>query len=784
MRKSLVIVESPSKAKTINKYLGKDFIVEATVGHIKDLPKSKMHVDLENGYTGTFQIIPGKEKVIDNLRKIASSSDKVYIATDPDREGEAIASDIADEIVIDKKKIQRVLFNEITKTGIEQAMKNSRKVDENLVSAQVARRVMDRILGYKVSPFLWKTFYFGLSAGRVQSVALRIICDREEEIEKFIAKEYWSIEGLFSKPSGNSRSFKAKLYKINDDVLKFDGEKPCIENIDHAHKILQELKDNKYRITDIQVREVKRNAPAPFTTSVLQQTASSRLGFSPKKTMMLAQKLYEGIEGNKEEGLVGLITYMRTDSTRVSDEAVKSAREFIHKSYGEEFLPGEPKIFKSKKKNTQDAHEAIRPTDVNRLPADMKKLGKDLHALYDLIWKRFVASQMSQAILDQKTVIIRALSPRGDKNIYLFKATGSVMKFSGFLKVYEDVKEDTTDKPDNTTEDEDDITLIPADLNIEDILKASNLNKEQHFTNPPPRYTESSLIKQLDKLGIGRPSTFAAIVSTVINRMYVNLIEKKLYATVLGKTVNKILSEHFKDVINVNFTAQMEEELDTIASGKSTYRKVLDDFYLPFNKDLGEADAIAADIKKGLIEPTDISCPECGNETGAKMIKKWSRNGQFLSCERFPKCKGALPLEQPDEKEIENSKNIICDICKAPMQLKVGKYGKFYGCTNYPKCKGIKPVTLGIKCPKCNEGEILMRKSKQGRIFYGCTKFPECDFITNTMPVIQECKECDNKYLTKKSTKKDGDYLECPQCKARYEIKEESEISKETEVTE
>ena len=600
MAKSLVIVESPSKAKTINKYLGKDFVVEATVGHIKDLPKSKMNVDLENGYEGTFAVIPGKENVINNLRKIASSSSKVYIATDPDREGEAIASDIADEVVLDKKKIHRVLFNEITKTGVEQAMDNARKIDENLVSAQVARRVMDRILGYKVSPFLWKTFYFGLSAGRVQSVALKIICEREDEIEKFKPKEYWTVEGMFSKPSGTSKPFSAKLYKINDDTLKFDGEDPCIRDIEHAHKILQELRDNKYKITDITVKEVKRNAPAPFTTSVLQQTASTRLGFSPKKTMMLAQKLYEGIEGNKEEGLVGLITYMRTDSTRVSNEAITSAREYIDANFGKEFLPDKPKEFKSKKKNTQDAHEAIRPTDVNRRPEDMKKLGKDLHLLYDLIWKRFVASQMSQAVLDQKTVIIRALSPRGDKNIYLFKATGSVMKFSGFLKVYEDVKEDTTDKTGNEI-DEDDLTLIPADLNVEDFVKALNLNKDQHFTNPPPRYTESSLIKQLDKLGIGRPSTFAAIVSTVINRMYVEVNEKKLFATNLGRAVNKVLSEHFDDVINVNFTAKMEEELDTIANGNNTYKTVLDEFYLPFNKDLTEADAIAAQIKKGLV---------------------------------------------------------------------------------------------------------------------------------------------------------------------------------------
>jgi len=780
MGKSLVIVESPSKAKTINKYLGKDFIVEATIGHVKDLPKSKMHVDLENGYEGTFLVIPGKENMIRNLKKIASSSDKVYIATDPDREGEAIASDIADEVVIDKKKISRVLFNEITKSGIEQAMKNGRKIDENLVSAQVARRVMDRILGYKVSPFLWKTFYFGLSAGRVQSVALRIICDREEEIEKFVSKEYWSIEGLFSKPSGDSRSFKARLFKINEDVLKFDGEKPCIENIDQAHKILQDLKDNKYRITEIQVREVKRNAPAPFITSVIQQTASSRLGFSPKKTMMLAQKLYEGIEGNKEEGLVGLITYMRTDSTRVSAEAVNSARDFIKNNYGDEYLPGQPKIFKTKKKNTQDAHEAIRPTDVNRRPENMKKLGKDLHALYDLIWKRFVASQMSQAVLDQKTVIIKALSPRGSKTVYLFKATGSVLKFSGFLKVYEDVTEDTTDKPD-ISEDEEDLTLIPADLNVEDSLKVSSLTKDQHFTNPPPRYTESSLIKQLDKLGIGRPSTFATIVSTVINRMYVDVMEKKLYATNLGKAVNKILSEHFEDVINVNFTAQMEEELDTIANGENTYKRVLDDFYLPFNTDLNKADSIAAEIKKGLIEPTDIPCPVCGAETGAKMVKKWSRNGQFLSCERFPKCKGALPLEQPNEKELEAAKGTICDKCGAAMTIKVGKYGKFYGCTNYPKCDGIKPITLGITCPKCKQGEILQRRAKRGRYFYGCTRYPECDFIANTMPVIQECLNCGNGYLLQKSSKKDGDYLECPQCKSRTELAKESK--KEEAVT-
>lgn len=778
-KKSLVIVESPSKAKTINKYLGKDYVVEATIGHIKDLPKSKINVDIENKFEPTFEVIPGKEKIIENLRTAASRSDRIYIATDPDREGEAIASDIADEIINDRGKLYRVLFNEITKSGVEQAMESARKIDENLVQAQMARRVMDRILGYKVSPFLWKTFYFGLSAGRVQSVALKIICEREDEIENFNPKEYWSIEGLFAKPSGKSNPFRAKLFKINEDVLKFDGEKPCIENLDQAHSILQELQNNKFRITEINVKEVKRNAPAPFTTSVLQQTASSRLGFSPKKTMTLAQKLYEGIEGSKEEGLVGLITYMRTDSTRVSKEASDAAREYVKRNFGDDYLPETAKVFKSKK-NTQDAHEAIRPTDVSRRPDEMKKLGKDLHALYDLIWKRFVASQMSNAVLDQKTVIIKALSPKGEKNTYLFKATGSVLKFSGFLKVYEDVSEDTTDKPD-TPDDDEELTLIPADLLVDDLLKAVSLNKEQHFTKPPPRYTESSLIKQLDKLGIGRPSTFASIVSTVLDRKYVDVIEKKLHATTLGRTVNTILSKHFEDVINVNFTAKMEEELDTIANGESTYLTVLNDFYDPFSKDLQQAEIIAGDIKKGLVEKTDTICPECGAETGAKMVKKWSRNGQFLSCERFPKCKGALPLEAPNEKEIEAARGIKCDICGGAMIVRSGRFGKFYGCVNYPKCNGIKPMTLGIKCPKCGEGEVLMRKAKMGRTFYGCTGYPNCDFISNAIPVIQACTECGNNYMIKKSTKKEGDFLECPKCKARQSIiTDEQKESKES----
>lgn len=770
MAKSLVIVESPSKAKTINKYLGKDFIVEATVGHIKNLPKSKISVDIENGFNPTYEIIKGKEKVIHNIKELAKKSDIIYIATDPDREGEAIASDIVECVEKINNKIKRVLFEEITKTGIEKAMRNPTGLDYNLVESQQARRVMDRILGYKVSPFLWKVFYFGLSAGRVQSVALKLICERELEIKKFKPKEYWTIDGTFSKISGEKKQFNARLYKIDDDIIKYNGEKPCIENLEQAHNIITELKGNKFKITDVQVKDTKRNAPAPFTTSMLQQAASTRLGFSPKKTMMLAQKLYEGVEINKGEGNVGLITYMRTDSTRISPESQKSAFEFISENYGKEYIPEKPNEFAKKGKNAQEAHEAIRPTDVFIKPDDLKKLEKNLKSLYTLIWQRFVASQMTRALMEQKTIIIKAINQRGSSKTYLFKATGSVVKFPGFLKVYEETKEEL----DIDTEEND--SLIPSDLKVDDMLNALTLMKEQHFTNPPPRYTESSLIKQLDTLGIGRPSTYALIVSTVIDRKYVEINERKLYATKLGLAVNKILSEYFSDVINYEFTAEMEEELDTIANGKATYLKVMNDFYKPFIKDYESADSKAKEIKESLIEKTDKICPECGNETGAVMLKKWGKNGLFLTCERYPKCKATASADEDEENLPQPAEGIKCDLCGADMLLKVGRYGKFYGCSNYPKCNGIKPLTLGIKCPKCNEGEILPRVGvKRKKTFYGCTRYPDCDFISNFEPVIQECSKCKNNYLEKKKDKEGNLFLQCPDCKEKFELKEEVE---------
>lgn len=770
MEKSLVIVESPSKAKTINKYLGKDYIVEATVGHIKNLPRNKINIDLENGYTPTYDIIEGKEKIVKNIRELAKSCKNVFIATDPDREGEAIAADIADEIIKVNKNIKRVLFNEITKSGVEKAMSSPLDIDDKLVESQMARRVMDRILGYKVSPFLWKTLFFGLSAGRVQSVALKLICEKEDEIKKFVSKEYWSIFGIFSKPSGGSKSFNAKLYKIDDDIIKYNGDEPCIHNIDEAHKVIENLKNNKFKITDIQVREVKRNAPLPFTTSVLQQTASTKLGMAPKRTMQLAQKLYEGVEIKKGEGNIGLITYMRTDSTRISDDAKDIANKFITDNYGKEYVSNVVRTGSKKVVKAQDAHEAIRPTDVMLTPEQMKKLDKSLLSLYTLIWQRFVSSQMTPAVFDQKTILIKALNPSGNKVTYIFKATGRVAKFLGFLKVYEEILEDQ-----NNIDEDDDLSLLPDDLNVDDMLKAANINKEQHFTSPPPRYTESSLIKQLDALGIGRPSTFASIVSTVIDRKYVDLVERKLFATELGSQVNKILQEYFPDVINTQFTAGMEEELDTIANGENSYKNVLDDFYIPFNKDLQIADAAAPNIKKSLIEKTDIKCPDCGDETGATMLKKWGKNGLFYACEKYPKCKGTLSYENNEPIEQKPVENIICPVCSGEMLMKIGPFGKFYGCINYPKCRGIRPITLGIKCPKCKTGELLERRGgKRRTLFYGCTNYPDCDFIENSMPVIKNCEHCDNNYLVLKKTVKDGEFLYCTKCKNKELLKTEN----------
>ncbi|HEY3251656.1 MAG TPA: type I DNA topoisomerase, partial [Ignavibacteria bacterium] len=674
------------------------------------------------------------------------------------------------EINGNSDNLYRVLFNEITKKGIEEGINNPLRIDRKLVSSQHARRALDRIVGYKLSPFLWKVIYYGLSAGRVQSVALHLICEREEEIRNFVAAEYWSILADFRDRDKN-KIFESKLIQKNELSFKFNGDEPRIHDENEAGQIINDLKTKLFKVSDISRKEVRRNPYPPFTTSALQQDASVRLRFAPKKTMMLAQKLYEGIDVG-DEGLVGLITYMRTDSTRVSADSVTEARKYIKDNYGKEYLPASARQYSKKSANTQDAHEAIRPTSVSRTPQSLKKfLTTDLYKLYELIWKRFVASQMQHAVSDQVTLFIDSFEESSNGkaiNTYKFRTTATSIKFKGFLALYDDVFEDV--------EENEDEFPIPEEIEVGDILDLQELFKKQHFTSPPARYTESSLIKQLDALGIGRPSTYALIVSTIINRTYVDLKERRLYATELGETVNKLLTEHFSDIVNVKFTAEMEGELDKIADGDLTYKKVLDDFYKPFNTDLEKLEKKAKDIKASLIEKTDIVCDKCGK----KMIIKWGRNGRFLSCSGYPKCKNAKPLPGEQEEHEELSEGKVCNVCGAPMVVKSSKYGKFLGCSRYPECTNIQPITLGIKCPKCNEGEIVERRAtKSKKLFYGCSRYPDCDFISNYKPKLIKCEVCGNPYMVEKFTKRKGNFLECLNCKNKVEIEEtEQELQK------
>jgi len=745
--KSLIIVESPAKAKTINKYLGKDFIVEASVGHIKNLPKSKLGIDVENGFTAEFETIKGKQEIIDGLRERARNVGKVFIATDPDREGEAIAWHIAREVEEINGNIYRVLFNEITERGIAEAMKHPTRIDEHLVHSQQARRLMDRFVGYKISPFVWKTVFYGLSAGRVQSVAVRLICEREAAINSFIAEEYWSIVGEFRKAGGEP--FLAKLFKVA-------GNDPKIPDGTTAEGYVNDIGKQTFEISDLQQKPVKRNPPPAFITSTLQQEAARRLRLHAKRTMMLAQKLYEGVELG-DEGRIGLITYMRTDSTRLSADAVKEAREFIYENYGKEYVPQEPRQYK-KGKGSQDAHEAIRPTSMKYSPKLVRKyLDEDMFELYELIWNRFLACQMSSAVFDQTTVDIQG----GD---YLFRATDTVPKFRGFLQVYEEVLEET----EREKEDEDPRSRLPPGLRVGDRVAVTNVIPNQHFTKPPPRYSESTLVKELEALGIGRPSTYALIVDTIQSRKYVEQKERKLYPTELGIAVNRILVQHFPHLFNVQFTAKMEEELDTIAEGKQSYQKVMEDFYHPFMRDLEGVDKKSAAIKKSLQEETDEVCEVCGK----RMIIKWGRNGRFMACSGYPACKTTRPL--PGEAEAsKHVAGIKCDLCGGDMVVKGGKFGAFLGCANYPECKNTKPLSIGVACPKCKDGYVIERKTtKRKRVFYGCSAYPACDFASWDKPVGQTCDTCGNAYMVAKYNQSRGEYLMCPSCKAEVEREE------------
>lgn len=761
MTKSLVLVESPAKAKTINKYLGKNFVVEATVGHIKNLPKTRLGVKIEEDFLPEYVTIRGKGDTIKKIKGLAEKSKAVYIATDPDREGEAIAQDVAD--VLNGKsetKLYRVLFNEITKSGVEKAMKHPRTIDSHLVQSQRARRVMDRIIGYKMSPFLWKAIIensgsSSLSAGRVQSVALKLICDREAEIDKFRAIEYWSIWAIFKTES--NEFFKAKLFSIGgkdikvpheldmsvDEWNEFNENNIAISREPMAQKYFDTIsKISQFTISNIIKRHTRRTAPAPFITSTLQAEASKRLRMRPKQTMMLAQKLYEGVELGKE-GLAGLITYMRTDSTRISEEILPKVREYIKDKFGSEYLPDSPIIYDKKSKaNVQDAHEAIRPTSLKySLEFVRRYLDDKSFKLYELIWKRFIASQMNPALFETTVIEITAKE-------FVFKAFGSALLFNGFQQVYEDIPELKV-----TADDKDEYRneKIPLGLEKDQSLRLKELQKTQHFTKPPVRYTESSLIKALENRGIGRPSTYSMIVSTIQDRKYVHLTEKKLAPTKLGQKVSEILVKNFPDIINEDFTAAMENELDQIAQGENEYSVVLRDFYNPFAK--------ALKLVENKIEK--IICEKCGGE----LVIKIGRFGKYLACNNYPKCENIKSFREvyAQQKQVEYTGE-TCEKCGSKTVFREGKFGRFIGCEKYPECDYVKNITLGISCPKCKQGEILERKSKRNKIFYGCSRYPDCDYVCWHKPFLQACHNGDSEIMEERYSKKKGNYLKCPVC--------------------
>jgi len=759
MSKSLVIVESPAKASTLKKYLGKNYDVMATVGHIKNLPKSKLGVDVENGFSPTFVTIKGKGEIIKKLKAAAKKADAIYLAPDPDREGEAIATHIAGELG-KNKKIYRVEFHEITKKAVLKAMKNRHDINQNLANAQMARRVLDRLMGYKLSPLLWEKVRRGLSAGRVQSVALRLIVEREREIQAFNPVEYWSIIGAVegkSPPPFEIRVFQHK------------GKKAEIGSGEQAEKIAKIIEASDLVISKIEKKERRRNPSAPFITSTLQQEASSKMRYSAKRTMGIAQKLYEGMDVGEGDP-VGLITYMRTDSNRVSDEAISEVRSYIKDSFGGSYLPKDPIKYKTKK-SAQDAHEAIRPTSAMRSPESIKpKLSKDEFALYELIWKRFVSSQMTQAVLDLTSVDVEV-------DDYTLRASGSILKFDGFLKVYEEIRDNGVPEP----KDEKDKRL-PSDLAQNDKLKLLSLERKQHFTQPPPRFSEAMLIRELEEKGIGRPSTYAGIMGVIQEREYCESVDRRLTPSELGMLVTELLVENFPDIVNVQFTAQMERELDQVEEGTKEWTAALDDFYKPFQADLEKAQVNMRNVKTE-VEKTDHVCEKCGKE----MVIKFGRFGKFLACSGYPECKNTKQIEKDGtvstaEQPPDEPTDFKCEKCGEPMVIKTGRFGRFIACGNYPECKTTKAIGIGIKCPrpKCG-GELTKKRSRRGKFFYGCVKYPDCDFAVWAEPVDEPCPKCEYTFLTKKILKS-GAFLSCAnkECDFKKEI-DESEESTQSE---
>src|SRR5215213_1801077 len=802
MVKALVVVESPSKAKTINKYLGPDYHVIASVGHIKDLPKKGIGIDFENNFEPTYEVIPGKEKVIKQLKSAAKDAEMIYVATDPDREGEAIGWHIKEELEgrgKNRKTVRRVLFNEITKSAIQESFRHPTEIDQNLVDAQQARRLLDRIVGYQVSPLLWDKVRRGLSAGRVQSVALRLVVERERDILAFVPTEYWTITANLS--AKLPPAFDARLFRIDEKTVKTSdfGEdlkksEVHIKEEKEASDILAELKSQSFIVSSVTTREKKRNPVPPFITSKLQQEASRKLRFPVKKAMQLAQKLYEGIEIGKE-GLVGLITYMRTDSTRVADSALSEVREMIGSQFGAGYMPEKPIHYRSKK-DAQDAHEAIRPTSVYRTPDSVAPyLGKDELALYKLIWQRFVASQMMPALFDQTTIDIKA-GPR-----YMFRATGAVLKFNGFLAVYEEGK-------DEKDEDDEEQALKLPRVEQGEQLRLNKLVPDQHFTEPPPRFTEATLVKALEEKGIGRPSTYASIMTVIQDREYAERKEGRFRPTELGIIVNDLLVESFDDLFNVQYTAHMEEELDEIEEGKMPWTRALAEFYEKFTRDLESARVHMRDVKRQEII-TDEKCENCGSN----MAMKFGRYGQFLACTNYPDCKTTRDIpkihDEAGEEAHAEAAEETCETCGKPMAMKRGRFGQFLACTgypdckttrkiqkggklaapdvvleelcpqcskhlivkqgrfgpftacsNYPGCKYIKQETTGVSCPE-DGGELIVKKGKYGKSFYGCSNYPKCKFALWDKPVAQPCPECGARFLLEKVNKAGERALQC-----------------------
>ena len=739
---NLVIVESPSKAKTIQKYLAQDFKVAASLGHIKDLPQKMLGVDIRNNFAPYYVPVAGKKKVIENLRKAAETADQIYIATDPDREGEAIAAHVAEIVAARHPAPHRVLFHEITRSAVQRAIKSPGKIDQRKVDAQIARRVVDRLVGYQVSPLIWKTVAKGLSAGRVQSVTLRLICEREQEVRDFVPQEYWSIHGLFS--GQNVASFWANLVSIDGSKIDLKDEKSAAEIADRACNAA-------YQISSFKKSTLRSRPPAPYTTSTLQQDAARKLKFSPRKTMVLAQTLYEGVELPDGES-VGLITYMRTDSTRIAAEAQTGARNYIKASFGDDYLPPNPRKY-AQKKRTQDAHEAIRPTDVTRTPDDLKGvIDASLWKLYQIIWRRLLASQMADAVYDVTTVEIEGQG-------LIFRARGQERVFDGYQKICpaEDEKSET-------------LPLLPKEFGPGYPIKLENLESKQHFTQPPPRYTEATLIKALDELGIGRPSTYATIVSTLFERAYVRRDDRKLLPSPLGETVNKILVGLFPDIFEVGFTARMEEQLDLVEEGTS-WVQVVRDFYQPFSRDLAAAEGKRRHIKRSVQEVSSQLCEKCGSP----MVVKWSIRGQFLACSAFPKCKNTKPLIAPQ------ATGKSCPECGAELVVKAGRYGRFMGCSNYPKCKHIESLGTGVKCPMpdCG-GELVERQSSRGR-FYSCSNYPQCKFRTRGKPEPIACPECGYPFMLITERGEDEGKLTCPECKAVSQAKTEAVVVENNE---